>query len=364
MIRLHLTDDQRREVQQVSRQAVGRVALRAQMVLLADRGYTAPQIAAIHACGHEVVRLWLHRYKEEGAAGLEDEPRSGRPPTDPLARQIVDTQASQSPPCSGQGQTCWTVATLTAFLATRFRLVLARATVRRCLKGMGWRWARPRLAPARKQDPQTDEKQAALEAALIRVAQGVGHLLYLDECDLHLLPVVRAMWMKGKRVRVPTPGTNAKRAFFGALDAASGHVHIADHARKLAVNFVTFLQQVADAYPTGPLSLVMDNVQMHDAKVVRTWLAAHPRVQVLWLPKYAAHEANSAERIWGLMKDKVAANRLAGSMENLVEAARRFFRAMAPHPVALPSIAAVGEDAAPPILLPADRWVLRLPEAA
>lgn len=364
MIHLHLTDDQRHELQQASRQAVGRVALRAQMVLLADRGYSVPQIATIHACGQDVVRTWLHRYTKEGVAGLEDEPRSGRPPKDPLAKEIVDTQASQSPVCSGHVQTCWTVATLTAFLATRFRLVLARATVRRHLKAKGWRWARPRLAPARKQDPQAAEKQAALDAALRRVAQGVGHLLYLDECDLHLLPVLRAMWMKGPRVRVPTPGTNAKRAFFGALDAVSGHFHTADHARKLAVNFVAFLQQLAAAYPTGPLYLVMDNVQMHDAKVVRKWLAAHPRVQVLWLPKYAAHEANPAERIWGLMKDDVAANRLASSIDDLVEAARRFFRAMAPHPVALPSVAAVSAEAAPPLPLPSDLWALHLPEAA
>ncbi len=178
---------------------------------------------------------------------------------------------------------------------------------------------------------------AVLTAAVARVAQGVGHLLYLDECDLHLLPVLRAMWMKGPRVRVPTPGTNAKRAFFSALDAVSGRFHTADHARKLAVNFVACLRQLAQAYPTGPLYLAMDNVTMHDAKVVRTWLAAHPRVQVLWLPKYAAHEENPAERLWGLMKDDVAANRLAATIDELAEAARRFFRDVAPHPVALPS---------------------------
>ena len=70
-----------------------------------------------------------------------------------------------------------------------------------------------------------------------------------------------------------------------------------------------------------------------------TWLAAHPRVQVLWLPKYAAHEHNPAERIWGLMKENVAANRLAGSLEELAAAARCFFAELAPHPVPLPTIA-------------------------
>src|SRR2546422_8548082 len=99
MIHLHVSDTQRQELEQVSRRAVGRVALRAQMVLLSARGYSVPRIAAIHDCGEDVVRTWLRRYAEGGVAGLEDEPRSGRPPKDPLARHIVDAQAQQSPEC-------------------------------------------------------------------------------------------------------------------------------------------------------------------------------------------------------------------------------------------------------------------------
>ena len=80
----------------------------------------------------------------------------------------------------------------------------------------------------------------------------------------------------------------------------------------------------------------MDNVAPHRAKVVQRWLAAHPRVRVLWLPKYAAHEANPAERIWGLLKTDIAANRLAGTLEALVAAAQRFFHELPRYPVALP----------------------------
>jgi transposase len=300
-----------------------------------------PQIAAIHECGEDVVRLWLHRYERDGVAGLQDEPKSGRPPKDPLARPVVDAQAGQPPDCSGHVQARWTVALLTAFLAARFGLALSGSTVRRCLHAMGWRWARPRLAPASarpaKSDPAAGPKLAAIARAAAAAAAGAVHLLYLDECDLQLLPVVRAMWMKGPRLRVPTPGTNARRAFFGALDAATGRFHRADGARKLAVTCVAFLEQLAAAYPSGPLVLVLDNVRMHDAKVVRAWLAAHPRVRVLWLPRYSAHDANPAERIWGLMKDAVAADRLAGSIEELTAAAHRFFDRLAPHPVLLPA---------------------------
>ncbi len=128
----------------MSRQAVGRVALRAHMVLLNDRRYRVPVIAAIHDCGEDVVRLWLHRYEQAGVAGLADEARSGRPPNDPLAREIVDTQASGSPRASGHVQSCWTVGLLAAFLAVRFGVVLSCSTVRRYLHQMDWRWRRPR----------------------------------------------------------------------------------------------------------------------------------------------------------------------------------------------------------------------------
>ena len=99
---------------------------------------------------------------------------------------------------------------------------------------------------------------------------------------------------------------------------------------------MAFLQRLASAYPTGTLYLALDNAPTHTAKVVSTWLAAHPRVQVLRLPKYAAHEVNPVERIWGLMKVAVAADRLAGSIEELTVAARRFFSVLTLHPVLLP----------------------------
>jgi transposase len=352
MLLVELTEEQRAKLERVSRQAVGRVALRAHMVLLNDRRYRVPMIAAIHDCGEEgpegAPRQWLHRFEQEGVAGLADEPRSGRPPNDPLAREIVDTQASGSPRASGHVQSCWTVALLAAFLAVRFGVMLSCSTVRRYLHQMGWRWRRPRLTPASvlpgapwaQHDPDEVPKLAAIQQALRAAKRGWGHLLYLDECDLHLLPVLRAMWMKGERVRVPTPGQNRRRAFFGTLDAISGTWQSVDHDRKLAVDFVRFLEHLAASYPTGPLYLVLDSAPTHTAKHPQAgtrprWLATNPRLHVLWLPKYAAHEHNPVERTWGMMKDDGAANRLAGSIDELTCAARRFFADLAPHPVSL-----------------------------
>jgi transposase len=348
MIRVTLTEEEQKELRQLSRQAVGRIALRAHMVLLSARGYRVPQIALIHDYDEDVIRHWLHRYQEQGIDGLQDEPRSGRPPKDPLASQIIDTQAGQSPRCSGHVHSCWSVGRLTAFLASRFHLSLSLSSVRRYLKANGWRWRRPRLAPAcvlpERQDPQAEPKRVRIREALAAAARGLAHVLYLDECDLHLLPIIRSMWMKGSRVRVPTPGKNEKHGFFGARNALTDAWHWMDRDRKLAVHFVEFLNQLALAYPVGPLYLIVDGASIHTAKVVQKWLAQHPRVELLFLPKYAAHEENPVERVWGLMKDAVAANRLGGNLDELIQAARRFFQEDLVLPKARPTQQEVLQD--------------------
>ena len=341
MLHLTLTAEQQRELQLVSRQTIGRVALRAHLVLVSGRGCPVSQIAVIHECGEDVVRTWLHRYQRHGVAGLYDRPKSGRPPKERLAGPIIAAQASQSPRCSGHVHACWSVGRLPRFLASRFRLRLSPSSVRRYRYGCGWRWARPRLAPAvaRHPDPAASTKLAAIADAGRPASAGLAHRLFLDESDGHLLPGVRAMWMNGPRVRVPTPGQHARQAFFGALEALSGQWHWADHARKLAVHFVAFLDQLLAAYPTGPLSLVLANSPTPTAKVAIRWAAAHPQAHVLWLPTYAAHEGNPVERIWGLRKTDVTADRLEGSLTTLVAHAQRFCAELAPHPVKPPAAA-------------------------
>src|SRR5918993_5374950 len=54
-----------------------RVRTRAQMILLAaERGLVAAEIAAILRQDEETVRRWLARYGAEGDAGLADAPRA------------------------------------------------------------------------------------------------------------------------------------------------------------------------------------------------------------------------------------------------------------------------------------------------
>src|SRR3954451_6311607 len=169
-----LSGEQRDVLEQVRRRAVGRVSQRAHMVLLSARGYTVEQIAEIFGVGEDVVRKWLRRYERQGALGLDDRPRPGRPPKDRLARHIVDAQASNPPGNNGLVQGGWTVGLLATFLAVRFRLVLSPASVRRYLHRAGWRWARPRLAPATHAPRGQRKEGPAAPLKLDLIAQAVA----------------------------------------------------------------------------------------------------------------------------------------------------------------------------------------------
>jgi transposase len=156
-------------------------------------------------------------------------------------------------------------------------------------------------------------------------------ILCADECDLHLLPVLRAMWMrKGQQVRVPTPGQNRKRSVFGAFEPNTGRFTYAVYERKRSVEFISFLEQLLMVYPDKHILIVLDNASIHKAKVVTQWLIDHPTVELLWLPTYSGHKENPVEKIWWRLKGHVAANRLHGHIDSLVAAVHEFFATLTP----------------------------------
>ena len=324
-----LQEQERRELKQLARREVGRVSERIRMVLLSSRGYTVPQIAAIFECDEATVRSWIERFEAGGVEELRDRPRPGRPrKADPVARETIRQAMEQGPVGHGYLFGYWTIVTLVGHLAERCGVVLSRATVRRTLLSLEFRWRRPR------HELPSDPAAASImwhlgERLLALPAEAV--ILALDECDVHLLPVLRAMWMpRGKQLRIPTPGTNRKRTVFGALDLVTGQWVYQVFERKRAIEFLAFLERLLCVCPGRPLVLVLDNASIHKAKVVQAWLVDHPQVQLLWLPSYSGHKHNPVEKIWWRLKDRIAANRLHGSIDALVEAVHEFFASFTP----------------------------------
>lgn len=56
------------------------VRTRCQMILLSSEEYAVSKIADLTLFNEDSILYWFERYEQEGLAGLEDRPRSGRRP--------------------------------------------------------------------------------------------------------------------------------------------------------------------------------------------------------------------------------------------------------------------------------------------
>ncbi len=323
MLHITLTDEQRKELSQAARQASGRVCERIHFVLLSDQGHSPPAIGRLLGYDAATVRTWLTAYQARGLAGLDDAPRSGRPLREKHLVAIAQAQTSQPPPNFGYRQACWTIALLVTHLWQRFRVQVSAATLRRAVHAAGFTWHRPKLALIRKTDPLAAAKLAHLQAVL---ADPQATVIAEDECDAHLLAVLRAMWQrKGEQVRIPTPGQNAKRGVFGACDLRTGRWFYHLTERKRSIEFMAFLGTLLTAYPLGTIYVIVDNASLHTSKAVQAWLQANARLQLVYLPTYSGHQLNPVEKIWWDLKADIASNRSFKTLADLDRAIRQHF---------------------------------------
>jgi transposase len=289
-----------------------RIASRLVMILLSQQGWTAAQIGDPLGCDPSTVRRWIHRYQQHGVVGLADRPRAGRPRlgSPKLGRRIRRLL--------GQPK-AWTIGWL---WHTAGRPAMSLRTLHRRVGEIA-NWRRPRLVA--KGDPDHGQILADLHQQLRDLPNGAV-LLAEDETHLNLLAWVRSTWIvKGTRQHVMTPGTNRRRAIFGAVDLASGRFLYQVCRKAISATFTGFCEQLLAAYPAAPVvAVICDNVIIHRSKIVQRWRKTHPRLLILHGARYSLHD-NTVERAWGALKAWLANNPTL-TIQGRVRQVHAFFR--------------------------------------
>jgi transposase len=240
-----------------------RQATRAVMVLLSLHGLPPSQIAALLDCHPATVRRWISRFNDEGAAGLADRPRCGRPR---LGGQRLTSRIAALLGRSGP----WTLPRIRRYLGQP--QISVRTLYRRVRLAAIWR--RPRLTA--RGDPVHDHVVAGIVARLLELPRR-SVVLAEDETHLNLLPHVRASWTpRGSRPQIPTPGKNRQVTVFGAIEVTSGR-WVYRLGRRCAADFIALLGMLAEAFPHAPVIVVIcDNDSIHHARAVTRYLQEHP----------------------------------------------------------------------------------------
>ena len=121
-----------------------RIRTRAQIILLAFEGLSAPKIAKIVDMSSEGVRHHLRRYRDAGIQGLYDKARSGRPRiATPAYIEAALAALRRRPRALGLSFSVWTLDRLLAYLTEQTGITVSDETLRTHLLERGFSFSRP-----------------------------------------------------------------------------------------------------------------------------------------------------------------------------------------------------------------------------
>jgi transposase len=281
---LPLTDDTKLELEKLrgKRNTPVALAMRVETILLAAEGHSNADIARRLRCQAHVVGKWRRRFSTEGVNALADRPRSGRPVTrtERETKQVVMTACSR--PCKGLSR--WSVRTLARHLE------MPQARVQRILQAHDLHPHRLRtftFSP----DPQFEEKLLEVVALYMQPPQNAVVLCVDEKTGIQALD--RTQPVLPLRAKKPRSWTNeyvrhGTRTVLASLEIKTGQVLARIKQSRTSSDFLSFMDEVAAAYPKQRLCVILDNLNTHKNEAAREWLRQHPKVTFHYTPTHAS----------------------------------------------------------------------------
>ncbi len=292
------------------------LAQRARIVLLAADGMGTAEIVRRVGLSKPAVIGWKRRYAEDGIAGLDDRPKSGRPRViDPVSIVL----ATLAPPPQRLGVTHWSSRLLAKHLG------VSDFTVSTTWKKWGlqpWRVATFKFST----DPQLEAKIRNViglylnppDKAIVLCIDEKSQVQALDR-TAPVLPLRLGMPAKQTHDYIRHDTTT----LFAALEVATGKVTDACYPRHRHEEFLKFVKHVAKTYPRRKLHIVVDNYATHKHPAVAAWLAKNPRI-TLHLTPTSGSWLNMVEIFFGIITRQAIRRGTFTSVKDLIDAIEVF----------------------------------------
>ena len=274
-----------------------RLSRRARAVLLMAQGMAGVDIA--ERVGYTVVQVsrLRRRFADHGVAGLQDRPRSGRPPTITARKRAQIVALTLKPPAAGL--THWST-----------RDLARQAGVSHGMVHRIWRAhaLKPHQVSTFKftTDPEAEAKIYDVVGLYLNPPTNAV-VLSLDE-KTQIQALSRTQPLLPLRPGLPARRThdyrrNGLTSLYAALEVASGRVTGNCAAQHTGADFLGFMKRLARRYRGRRLHVVLDNSSTHSTPAVQAWLAEHPEIQFHFTPKGASW-LNMVEAWFGILTRK------------------------------------------------------------
>src|ERR1019366_3615651 len=277
-------------------------------------GKTKKEIAQQLGIVRQTVRRWEQRFLQHGAEGLDDAPRSGRPPVlqpEKIA-QIVYKTTQETPSDS----THWSTRSLAQ-------------EVQVSASSVGRIWRAHDLKPHRVRTFKLSNDRYFAEKTD-------------DVVQLYLNPPPHSIvWSADEQCQIQAlsrtqPGLpcaaghcatkthdykrHGTTTLFAAMDVLGGEIVHMFRTQHRHPEWIQFLSLIEERTPPGKqIHLIMDNYSAHKHAAVGEWLAEHPRFHIHPTPPSGSW-LNAVERVFSDVREKCLRRRSADSVEALPQA--------------------------------------------
>jgi hypothetical protein len=103
----------------------------------------------------------------------------------------------------------------------------------------------------------------------------------------------------GHRVKAPLEYSRGaeKTWVYGGLRVADGQAVTCTAGSRNSGNYQRFLELVEAANPAGDILVITDNLSSHTSLATREWLADHPRIRQVFIPKGGLLAASAGDMV-------------------------------------------------------------------
>ena len=311
------------------RSSSGRVQ-RARIVLLAANGASNAAIARECQCVENTVRKWRRRFEAcPKVRTLKDDMRVGRPPTVPMfvRLELIKLACDRPAKCKLPFRDIWTIDTLRAALRSATGFTISKTEIRRILADEEIRPHHVRLW-LHSPDPDFRKKVRAI-CDVYRATPAPGDtVLCIDEKTgmqalEHKHPFKQPVRRRAGR-REFEYIRHGTRTLFAAFNPHTGQLFGECSERRKAVDLMRFMEGVATQYPTGNVTIVWDNLNIHRGPAWEDFNLRHGgRFRFLYTPLHASW-VNQVEIWFSILARRVLKHGSFRDLDELVRAVDGF----------------------------------------
>lgn len=218
----------------------------------------------------------------------------------------------------------WILAIVAAFIEREWNKTYTLRGVSILLHDLGLSHTKPTYTLANA-DPAKQKQfiEETFPAFKKLMYEEIDHLLFQDESMIRDYQALQHTWfLKGKQR--PTYGKHQGMKLIGTLDYEKGQILYVEEERYDAEAFLRFLHHVVQQYPTSKIVMVLDNAQIHHAKLIQPFLSTlKNRLTFVFLSSYSP-QLNLTEGLWKWLKSDVIMNVFYSKTQEILQNVQAF----------------------------------------